>query len=191
MVKDVVDGAAAEKLVRERGLVGAGVEGDPLRGSLQVALERDARARLGGVVVKADVTAEGLAEIDVPETEVPLQMQRATTEVQCTHPKLCGSTSVCPRQSSSIPCKELESLRSSALSASFGRSRADGSDVTTSGTAKVGRVRRITESIRESSASGAFWLSKSTPTRRAHSWHVSIAFLKKFKISFMPVPSLG
>ena len=85
MVKDVIDGAAAEELVRERGLVGAGVEGDPLRGSLQVALERDARARLGGVVVKADVTAEGLAEVDVPETEVPLQMQRATTEVQCTH----------------------------------------------------------------------------------------------------------
>ena len=79
MVKDVVDGAAAEKLVRERGLVGAGVEGDPLRGSLQVALERDPRARLGGVVVKADVTAESLAEVDVPEREVPLQKRTKTT----------------------------------------------------------------------------------------------------------------
>lgn len=48
-------------------------------------------------------------------------------------------------QSSSSPCNELASLRNCALRVSFGRSRDDGSEVTTSGIAKVGRVSRITE----------------------------------------------
>ena len=48
-------------------------------------------------------------------------------------------------QSSSIPCNELQSFRNCALRVSFGRSRDDGSDVTTNGIAKVGRVSRMTE----------------------------------------------
>ena len=50
-------------------------------------------------------------------------------------------------QSSSIPCKELESLRNCAFNVSLGRSRDAGSEVTTNGIAKVGRVRRITRII--------------------------------------------
>ena len=57
-------------------------------------------------------------------------------------------------QSSSIPCSELASLRNCALSVSFGRSRDDGSEVTTNGIAKVGRVSRITEIMSDGKSQG-------------------------------------
>ena len=69
----MIDGAAAEKVVGEWRLVGAGVEGDSLRGRLQVALERDAGARLGRVVMEADVAAERLPQVNVPEIRKSLQ----------------------------------------------------------------------------------------------------------------------
>ena len=71
VVEHVVNGAAAEKVVRERRLVGARVEGDSLGGGLQVALKRDTSARLGRIVVEAHVTAEGLAQVNVPVKEPP------------------------------------------------------------------------------------------------------------------------
>ena len=66
-MEHVIDGAAAEKVVGEWRLVGAGVKRDSLGGRLQVALERDAGARLGRVVVEAHVAAERLPQVDVPE----------------------------------------------------------------------------------------------------------------------------
>ena len=69
----MIDGAAAEKVVGEWRLVGTGVKRDPLGGRLQVALERDAGARLGRVVVEADVAAERLPQVNVPEIRKSLQ----------------------------------------------------------------------------------------------------------------------
>ena len=107
----MIDGAAAEKVVGEWRLVGAGVERDSLGGRLQVALERDAGARLGRVVVEAHVAAERLPQVNVSEINQSLQFSLFCRTWVSAYPKLCGRTRVWPMQSSSIPCKELESLR--------------------------------------------------------------------------------
>ena len=60
VVENVVDGAAAKKVVCEGRLVGAWIERDPLGGSLQIALERNARACISRIVVEANVTTERL-----------------------------------------------------------------------------------------------------------------------------------
>ena len=73
MMEHVIDGAAAEKVVGEWRLVGTGVKRDPLGGRLQVALERDAGARLGRVVVEAHVAAERLPQVNVPEMKKSVQ----------------------------------------------------------------------------------------------------------------------